>query len=454
MSSTWSAGTRWRRLLPWTIGALAVLGLALANAPQTPAQAKKGIKTKAVKDAKGTKGAKGTKDSAEAKEVVRPEPVIPKIVDIFASDKGGVEQVTLINDEITAAWRANKVQPSARCSDGEFIRRASLDIIGRIPTLAERARFMSDDPYKRRSLLIDRLLDDPMYQNGELYAQNFANLWTILLMTRTGSGNAYRDQMREWLGSQFLGGKAGAADWSKTVTELVSASGQTNLKPAVNFVLAHLGEKVKGSRQENGEWDMVPITSRTTKLFLGIRTQCVQCHDHPFNGEWGQHHFWGINAFYRQVNTNGRPLMMKKKQKGPALVQQFNVHDDSGFNISGRIPYERRNAIVLYTDPTFLNGKKIKKGSTHSRREELAQFIVTSPYFGKGFVNRMWGHFFGKSFTKDAVDDFGEHNPSSFPSAVDDDGKITRMGLLDRLADDWAKQLQPRPQGAHSLDLQ
>ena len=68
-----------------------------------------------------------------------------------------------------------------------------------------------------------------------------------------------------------------------------------------------------------------------------------------------------------------------------------------------------------------------------NRRKELAKFITTSPYFAKAFINRTWGHFFGKSFTKDNVDDFGEHNP------------VTNPELLDRLAEDWAKKYNHNP---------
>ncbi len=427
MPSTCSAGPRWRRLLPWTIGALAFLGLALTYAPQTPAQAKKNDpKAKASKDAKDTK-------DVEKKEEARPEPTIPKVVDIMAGTKGGVEQVAYINEEIAGAWKKEKVQPSKRCTDYEFIRRATLDIIGRIPTLPEISRYMQDEEYKRRSLLIDRLLDQPSSKDapkGEMFAQNFANLWTILLMTRTTSGEVYRAQMNDWLANKLM---ADDADWSKIATSLISASGETNRNAAVNFVLTHLGDPVKGDASENGTWDMVPVTSRTTRLFLGIRTQCVQCHDHPFNGEWGQHHFWGINAFFRQVQTNGRPNMMAKKVKGMVGVQQFDVKDNGQYNFKGLVPYERRNAIVMYTDPSFLDGKKIKKDSTLTRREELANFIVKSPYFSKSFVNRTWAHFMGKSFTKDAVDDFGEHNPVSHPE------------LLDKLAEDWSRKYNHNP---------
>jgi len=431
MSSIMSVGSRCRRLIPWGIGATAFLGLALAYAPDMPAQGKKA-------DPKSKTAKEDADKGKEKKEEPRPDPTIPKIVDVMAGSTGGVEQISFINEEITKAWKANKVQPSDRCSDETFIRRASLDIIGRIPTHAEMNKYFGDTPYKRRSLLIDRLVET------EECADNFATLWTVMLMTRTGSREAYREQMHDWLKTQLWGKRfdvaseklvsTGEPDWSKIATELISAKGKTSENPAVNFVLTHLGEEIKDKKAENGHYDMVPVTSRTTKLFLGIRTQCVQCHDHPFSGVLGQHHFWGINAFFRQVDADGRPTMMAaKKVKGTVGVMQYKITDNTLLNPAGLIPYERRNAVVLYTDAKFLDGRAIKKNGDLSRREELAKFIVNSPDFGKAYVNRMWGHFLGKSFTKDAVDDFGEHNPVSHPE------------LLDKLGEDWAKKYGHNP---------
>src|SRR5439155_24034159 len=172
-------------MLPMAFGAAAMLGLVFAFAPEGPTQAKKD-------------SAKTDKANKVAKKV--PEPEInteAKFKDVMVGNVGGIEQVTYINEQIEKAWKENKVAPSARCTDHEFIRRASLDIIGRIATLKEIDIFLADPAERRRSLLIERLLKSPEF------GENFGNLWTVMLLTRTGAQKVHQDQMREWLAEQF-----------------------------------------------------------------------------------------------------------------------------------------------------------------------------------------------------------------------------------------------------------
>jgi hypothetical protein len=391
-----------RGLAAWTAGAMALVGCALLLAPFSPAQGKK-------KEAK----------KAELDPVTLEKAIAARPGDKVSSFR---EQVDFINQQIEKGWLDNKVLPSPRCNDYDFIRRASLDLVGRIPTIAEIEKYFRDPEDARRTKLVDRLVE------SRECAENFANIWTVMLLTRTGSSKVFKEQLREWLTDELQGTPQQPPDWTRTTTALLTATGDTNKNGAVNYILHHVGEEIKQDQEINGKWDMVPVTSRTTRLFLGIRTQCVQCHDHPFNGEWNQQHFWGINAFFRQVDTNGRPTMMqqKKKVKG-APVQQFEVRDNPGLNVKGLIPYERRNAVLFMTDAKFLDGKGMPKNAQVTRREQLAKYITKSPAFAKAFVNRMWGHFMGKSFTKDAVDDFGDHNPESHPE------------LLKYLAEEWVK---------------
>src|SRR5262249_12997140 len=159
----------------------------------------------------------------------------------------------------------------------------------RIAKVHEIDRYMSWPAAKRRSMLIETLLghrDSELKTNyTQEFANNWANLWNTLLLTRRGIGKLYQTQMHSWLEDKFIekvsaDGRFGSPpDWPQIVTKILTATGKTNDNPAVNFILAHMGERV--TDKQYGDWDFVPVTSRTTKLFLGQRTQCVQCHDHP-----------------------------------------------------------------------------------------------------------------------------------------------------------------------------
>ena len=431
----------WRGRLFMVVGVLALAGLVVTM--QAPAQGKKDKKADEKKEVEKKDGEEKPETPAKKSKLKEPK----WIPDTMVNTAGGLEQVTYINEMLMKMWADNNIIPAERCSDYEFIRRATLDILGRIATVAEIDVFLKDAPRERRSKLIERLLgsDDgklPKVLANKSYAQeyaaNWANIWTVALLTRSASSSDAKNQMEAWFEEKLTEKKDSKGklvytpDWSEIVRDLLTATGKQNENGAVNYILHHMGEPIPGAEQKDyGRFDFVPVTSRTTRLFLGLRTQCVQCHDHPFNGEWGQHHFWGVNAFFRQVDPSGRPAMMVKKKVKGALEQRLEVRDNKQLNPNGIVPYERRSGVLLMTDATFLDGKKVAKNSI--RREELAKAITGSPYFGKVYVNRTWAHFFGKAFTKDAPDDFGEHNPAS------------NQELLDRLADDWANKYKHDP---------
>jgi hypothetical protein len=322
------------------------------------------------------------------------------------SKSATAEYTRLINEKLAEKWQANKLTPAAPCTDYEFIRRASLDIIGRIATPKEVQQFFKDPAALRRARLIDRLLQT------EEYAKNFANLWTVLLMTRSGatdpSRSVYHEQMHDWLEQRF----AEHTSWKEIVTQLLTASGTTSKENgAVNYILANLGEPIPPGNQE-GHFNMVPVTARTTRLFLGIQTQCTQCHDHPFN-PGKQLNFWGVNAFFRQVDRKGGKPMRNRE---PPVLE---LTDDPKLDASGLVYYENRRGVVWSTKPYFFLDKIRLSVPKENRRQKLAELITTNEYFAKAYVNRMWMHFFGRAFTN-PVDDFGENNQPSHPELLEE----------------------------------
>jgi hypothetical protein len=330
-----------------------------------------------------------------------PKPAVTKPAELKKA-----ETVRRINERLAEKWQANKLTPSVRCTDHEFIRRASLDIIGRIATPKEVSQFLKDPADVRRAWLIDRLL------KSEEYAKNFANIWTVLLMTRSGATDparsVYHEQLHDWLEKRF----AENMSWKEIVIQLLTATGKTSKENgAVNYILAHLGEPVPAGNQE-GHFNMVPVTSRTTRLFLGIQTQCTQCHDHPFN-PGKQLDFWGINAFFRQVDRKGD---MPMRNREPPVLE---LTDDLSLDSSGMVFYETRRGVVWSTKPYFFLDKVRLSSPNDNRRQKLAELITTNEYLPKAYVNRLWMHFFGRGFTN-PVDDFGEHNAPSHSELLED----------------------------------
>lgn len=354
-------------------------------------------------------------------------------------------QAGIINEHLRKAWADNKLTPAKPATDLEFMRRAFIDLIGRIPTADEIRDF--ERRKVSRKALIHRLLyeenykvpqgDDPKnsatFDYSSEFAEHWANIWTVWTMTRGGSHETYHDQMNFWFRKQFNNKEI---NYAEMVKKLLTATGKTNTQQEVNFIMQHLGEPSPNDRRvSDGPFDSIPITSRVTRLFLGIQTQCTQCHDHPFNPEWGQENFWGVNAFFRQTTRSAPPsppANLQKNKKDPALVQ-IEVTDSPSFNSSGRIYYERRSGVLMSIKPTFLpdlsdlekdkaerTKKPIPSDSMKPRRQVLADYFVSHDNFGKAFINRTWAHFFGRGLNEQAAaDDFGGHNKTIHPEMLE-----------------------------------
>jgi hypothetical protein len=320
--------------------------------------------------------------------------------------------VKFINDNLEQVWKDNKVTPSATCTEHEFIRRASLDIVGRVAKPDEVSKFIGEvqsvGSPKARAALIERLLQ------SEDYPRNWANLWSNWLLTRTGpfgrSDGEYHEKMHVWLEDKFANSKEFSYD--KIVKGLLTATGKNTDNGAVNFILAHVGEAPEN--KEESQFNMVPITARITRLFLGIQTQCTQCHDHPFEKERKQRDFWGVNAFLRQVERTGNPMV-----RGNMPLPQLELKINTGANAKGMVRYEQRNGVRELTKPVFLDGTKLTdEDMKGDRREKLAELVVEHPNFPKAYVNRMWAHFFGKGFTT-PIDDFTSQNEPTNKELLD-----------------------------------
>ncbi len=195
---------------------------------------------------------------------------------------------------LAAAWGAAKVRPVARADDGEFLRRASLDLVGRIPTAAEARDFLDDPNPGKRAALVDRLLDSPAY------AARATILWRQLLLPDTGDRRRQpAGGFEAWLTRKVDEG----AGYDRVVREILGAKlagrerrpmADAALEPSPAAYYA-----AKGGKPE-------VLAADSARAFLGIRLECAQCHNHPF-AKWKREEFWGYAAFFAGVPQQADP---------------------------------------------------------------------------------------------------------------------------------------------------
>ncbi|WP_146536895.1 DUF1549 domain-containing protein [Rubripirellula reticaptiva] len=321
-------------------------------------------------------------------------------------------QVALINELIEQGWRDYEIRtPAPEVDDATWARRVFLDVIGRIPTVAELQDFASDRGSDKRANLVEKLLHDDRYT--EEYAGHWATTWSNLLIGRSG-GNDRRSMvspagMQKYLRDSFAMNKP----YNTMAYELVTATGSgkpgtENFNGAANFLLDKVNEE-----------NAVLATSSTSRIFLGQQVQCTQCHNHPFN-QWKQQRFWEFNSFFRQTRALRRFVEDTNDISHGELADQ-DYAGESNNPEDALIFYELRNGLTKVAYPVFTDGTEIGKSGfvgDVNRRQELGRLMLESEYLDKMIVNRMWSLFLGFGFTK-PIDDLGPHNVASHPELLD-----------------------------------
>ena len=194
-------------------------------------------------------------------------------------------KLDFVDAMLRASWEENSVKPSKPATDEEFLRRAYLDVLGRIPNINEANAFLKSKDAGKRAKLVEYLLAHPDYP------KNFAtSLEGRPARPEEPGREVDAGALTSWLRRQFAENRP----WNEMAFDLIDAKGSNKENGAVNYTLAHMADGA------------VNLTSITTRVFLGQQIQCTQCHDHPSN-DWKQSDFWGINAFYKGLKQERGP---------------------------------------------------------------------------------------------------------------------------------------------------
>jgi hypothetical protein len=306
------------------------------------------------------------------------ETVVPSIHGAAAVDDEAVAR--RVDLQLQAAWESAGFEPAPPASDAEFMRRAYLDLTGRIPRIAEAREFLADPRPDKRARLIDSLLARPAH------ASHLANTWRSFLLPENFAPNQFAatQGFDGWLRGRF----ANNAPYDELVREIILARGQVNQAGPVYFYT---------SLQNKPE----ELAASTSRAFLGVKIECAQCHDHPFD-HWTQEDFWGFAAFFARLS---------RSQGQPAAFQVLDGNE-------GEVTNPRTGETV---PPRYLRGNVVADEEGVTRRQKLAEWLTwqKNPYFARAAVNRAWALLFGRGIV-DPVDDLGEHNVASHPEVLDE----------------------------------
>ena len=285
----------------------------------------------------------------------------------------------VIDEKVFAKLKTLGLPTSEICDDSTFLRRTSLDIAGRLPTLEETDKYLNSDNPNKRSEWIDSLLSTTDY------AEFFANKWSSILRNKRKADTYTRgtQAFHEWIRQSFHINKP----YNQFVSELITARGEISHNPATAWFRNVTDQKER--------------LQDTAQVLLGVRLQCAECHHHPYE-KWSQQDYYGFSAFFSRIG--------KKKTDMPGEEAVFhNVglatakHPKTGQNIK----------------PTPLGGDELDILAEDDPRDDLASWITDekNPFFAPMLVNRYWKHFFNRAIVE-PEDDMRVTNPPTNPELL------------------------------------
>ncbi len=330
----------------------------------------------------GLARAGGPSDSSTRGRPIRTDPV--------ESARDARTLAARIDAVLAARWAKSGLRPAAIADDGEFLRRAYLDLVGKIPTAAEARDFLDDPAPGKRAALIDRLLDSPAY------TAHATEVWRRMLLPEADTDDEARPfapTFAGWLRRKVVED----AGYDRIVREILTAkldapqsdldlaNGVVRAVPAPSPAAYYLA---KGRKPES-------LAAGTARVFLGIRLECAQCHNHPF-ASWKREQFWSLAAFFAEVPSEGNDPTRMMRRERPAPIRELTI------------PGTKKVVAA-----TLLDGTKPEWRPRAGTREILAEWVTSpeNPYFARALVNRVWARFLGAGLIEPVDDLDGETDP-------------------------------------------
>lgn len=297
-----------------------------------------------------------------------------------------------IDELVDAKLEKLHIVPSALCTDEEFVRRVYFDLIGLPPTRAEYQRFLESRERDKRARLVNELLERPEYV--DLWAAKWAEMLKVIGNQTTsafGSDRKAAYAYYQWIHEQVKEN----TPLDRFVRRQVASQGSNLADPAVNLYTMLPGEN----------YDPKATALDVAQLFTGIRIQCAECHNHPFD-RWTQDDFYGFVSFFTGV---------KRKQSSEA--REFYIYDDPNAPPA-------KHLLDGHPVPARLLGGDSPDVKGKDARVALADWLTApeNTLFTQNMANRIWANFFARAIVE-PVDDVRISNPPSNRELLEELGR-------------------------------
>lgn len=330
------------------------------------------------------------------------------LLTVLATVGHGSEPLHRQVDKLMAEARVAEGLPAdpPLATDLEFLRRVTLDLAGRIPTLGEIEAFQADSSPDRRLAVIDRLLQ------SNAFVMHFADRLDVMLMERRGTDPHWEQFLRESL-SRELG-------WDDIVRHIVNPRADDPvLHGAAGFIVKRL------ERYGQQPDDMPGLVRDVGRLFLGVDVQCAECHDHLYVDAYRQVDYQGLFAFMGQAQIRrDTPFPAVSQKLMTAKVEFASVFDGEQQATGPRLPFGEEIAI-----PSFPQGEEYLEPPDRKTRHpgipkfqplaELARQLARkdNEAFAANFANRVWWLLMGRGLVH-PLDLTHPDNPASHPQVL------------------------------------
>jgi hypothetical protein len=317
-----------------------------------------------------------------------------------------------IDELVQQHWQSAKVTPAESCDDATFIRRVTLDLAGRIPTVREAQAFIDDTSNDKRTTAIRRLIDSPEF------ALHLGNILDEMLQEKYAGEADFIAWLRDGLEEHKT--------WDRIFRELLMGPWDTPEKKRADRFLA--------KRMKNID----ELTNDASRIFFGVDISCAKCHNHPLADDWKQDHYYGMSSFFnRTVEFKGKD----RQQIGEKDAGDVQFVDQEGKQRTAQVMFLSGKVV---NEPTKDDAERKKRQEqarkegksqppAFSRRAEFVESALTDKkFFSRSLANRVWGFLLGRGLVY-PVDQMHSANPPSV------------AGVLEYLADDLVE---------HSYDLE